>query len=77
MGQVPTGGCLLDAVFDRVVGVLDGFDGAAWTDSVVDALAPTSADGAQRRLIAGMVRAALDRAEERLMLRNAATSGMR
>lgn len=56
---------LLDTVFDRVVGVLGGFDGAAWTDSIVDALAPSSAGPEQRRLIAGMVRAALDRAEDK------------
>ena len=56
---------LLDTVFDRVVGVLGGFDGAAWTDSIVDALAPSTASPEQRRLIAGMVRAALDRAEDK------------
>lgn len=56
---------LLDSVSDRVLGVLDGFDGAAWTDSIVDALAPLTATARQRRLIAGMVRAALDRADDK------------
>lgn len=61
----PNAASLLDVVFDRVVGVLDGLDGAAWTDSIVDALAPASATTFDRRLIAGMVRAALDRAEDK------------
>lgn len=63
--NVPAAAALLDGVFDRVIGVLDGFDGAAWTDTVVDALAPASASASDRRLIAGMVRAALDRADDK------------
>lgn len=63
--NVPAAAALLDSVFDRVVGVLDGFDGAAWTDTIVDALAPASASTADRRLIAGMVRAAVDRADDK------------
>lgn len=63
--NAPSAAGLLDGVFDRVLGVLDGFDGAAWTDTLVDALAPVSASVADRRLIAGMVRAALDRAEDK------------
>jgi serine/threonine protein kinase len=61
----PQAANLLDGVFDRVVGVLEGLDGAAWTESIVDALASTSASASDRRLIAGMVRAALDRAEDK------------
>ncbi|BCO59617.1 BREX system serine/threonine kinase PglW [Mycobacterium intracellulare subsp. intracellulare] len=61
----PQAAGLLDGVFDRVLGVLEGLDGAAWTESIVDALAPTSASVSDRRLIAGMVRAALDRAEDK------------
>jgi hypothetical protein len=61
----PQAANLLDDVFDRVVGVLEGLDGAAWTESIVDALASTSASASDRRLIAGMVRAALDRADDK------------
>ena len=63
--NAPAAASLLDGVFDRVLGVLDGFDGAAWTDTIIDALAPASASATDRRLIAGMVRAALDRAEDK------------
>jgi serine/threonine protein kinase len=61
----PQAASLLDSVFDRVVGVLDGFDGAAWTESIVHALAPGTATTRDRRLIAGIVRAAIDRAEDK------------
>ncbi|WP_349426543.1 BREX system serine/threonine kinase PglW [Microbacterium sp. LWS13-1.2] len=62
---VPRAAYLLDGIFDRVLGVLEGFDGAAWTDTVVAALAPGGASATDRRLIAGMVRASLDRADDK------------
>ena len=47
LGQLSSSGRLLDSVFDRVVGVLDGLDGAAWTDDRWPTLSrPASADHA-------------------------------
>jgi serine/threonine protein kinase len=63
--KAPQAARLLDGVFDRVLGVLEGLDGAAWSETIVDVLAPTSASARDRRLIAGMVRAALDRADDK------------
>lgn len=74
----PEAAGLLDHVADRVVAALDGFDGIARATTVVAALAPggidpdpAAAGSAQGqaapsalRLVAGLVRAALDRAED-------------
>lgn len=56
---------LLDKVFDQIVAALHGLDGASWTDSLVQTLAPSTADARYRRLVAGLVRAALDRADDK------------
>lgn len=55
---------LLAELAERVITVLEGLDGAAWTDTVVDALARADADAHDRRLVAGLVRAALDYVDE-------------
>jgi serine/threonine protein kinase len=63
--QAPEAAYLLDGVFSRFIGIVDELDGAAWIDSIVDVLAPTAADNHSRRLIRGMVRAAMDRADDK------------
>jgi serine/threonine protein kinase len=61
----PEAAALLDRMAARVCGVLDELDGAAWTDTVVHALAAGGADDRSLRLIGGLVRASLDRAEDK------------
>lgn len=56
---------LLDEVTAQVLATLDDLDGAAWAEDVADALAAPTAPAAERRVIAGLVRCALDRADDK------------
>jgi serine/threonine protein kinase len=66
---------VLDGVADAAVAALDGLDGAAWTDTLVATLVESLVDPEHgvderygqgvRRVVAGLVRAALDRADDR------------
>lgn len=56
---------LLDDLAKLVLTTLDDLDGAAWAETVVDSLSPADASVNDRRVIAGLIRAALDRAEDK------------
>ena len=60
-----TAAALLDQVEDRVVDLLDQLDGVAWADTVVEAASPQDANPRHRRLVAGLIRAALDRGDDK------------
>jgi hypothetical protein len=63
--ESPDAAKLLDGVFERIISTIEGLDGAAWADAIVDALAPAAANDRERRLVGGIVRAAMDRAEDK------------
>ncbi|GAA4837470.1 BREX system serine/threonine kinase PglW [Garicola koreensis] len=56
---------ILDDIADQVLVTLDGLDGAAWAETVVNSMAPAEAVERDRRVIAGLVRAALDRTDDK------------
>lgn len=56
---------LLDLVEDRVSDLLDQLDGVAWVDTVVEAASPQDATPRQLRLVAGLIRSALDRGDDK------------
>ena len=55
----------LDEVERRVVDLVTQLDGVAWADAVVDAACHPSTTPHDRRLIAGLIRAALDRSDDK------------
>lgn len=57
---------ILDEVSQRTIAAVQDLDGVAWADDTARAVAPAGADDQTIRVVAGLVRAALDRADDKV-----------